>query len=387
MIKVNKLYIIIYISLFVTAIINGGILFYYVFYSMTFLLAAAIFYVLIIGKLLQVDTLVKTEVSSVGDTAVCRIIVKLCVDIPIPYIEVKSDNWEIYNDDYKGKLVSVPYDESVWIDCMLHFDKRGVYDPAKVLVTYYDLFKIITIVKKYDSGKAIKVYPGVFEIKWLSYLKKDIFTEEKKGNNFKENLYSVNDLRAYREGDSLRSIHWKVSAKVSELYVKNNEKVNGEGAVVLVDFDKNNYTNGREENICDGFLSVVYYLVNNGVRTESYINCCDPLYFMLKNKDDFYSLIEYMVNKTSDGEASFAEYLQIISNKFPKHSELIIVTGIIDKSLCNILAYYNKIGYKLTVIYCFDDSLFKENLMYLDDLGIYTLDIYSIIKNKIEWWG
>lgn len=387
MIKVNKKYILIYISLFVTAIINGGILFFYLFYSMTFLLAAAVCYVLIIGKLLQVDTFLKTEVSSVGDTAVCRVIVKLGVDIPIPYIEVKSSNWKVYSDKYKGKLVNVPYDESVWIDCMLHFEKRGFYDPANVVVTYFDLFKIITIIKNYSSGKNIKVYPRIHEVGTLPNLKKDIFAEEKKGNSFKEDIYSINDLRAYREGDSLRNIHWKVSAKLSELYVKNNEKFNGEGAVVIADFNKNNYTTGKEENVCSSFLSVIYFLIDKGVRTESYINSCDSLHFMLNNRDDFYNLIEYIVNKKSDGELALAEYLHIVSGKFAKNSELIIVTGIIDKNLCQCLEYYTKIGYKFTLIYCGDDNQFKENLICLKRLGIYTLDFSSIALKKIEWWG
>lgn len=387
MIKVNKIYLIIYIAILIIAMINGGILFYYVFYCMTFLLFAAVQYILLIRIFLKVDTDIKTCVSSVGDTAVCRAIVKTEIEIPIPYIEIKTTNWEKYNDEYNGKLVNVPFDQSLWIDCKLQFKKRGIYNPAEIAVTYFDLFKIITVARNYSNGNTIKVYPKIFEIERQSDLQKDIFTEENKGHNFREDLYLIKDLREYRQGDNLKNIHWKLSAKLSELFVKNREELNGEGAVILADFNKNNYNYGIEETVCDSFMSIVYLLIKNSIRTKSYINSCDAASFIIKEKDEFNDLMEYMVNKKSDGELYFHEFINSVCGKFPENSAIIIVTGIIDNNLRISLEYYSKIGYKFTVVYCAESRETKENSLYLIDIGIYTIDISAINKKNVEWWG
>lgn len=385
MIKLNKIYLLCFIFLGVISLIYGGTLFYYTFYSMLFLLFAAVFYVLLLSKLLKVEVILGSGISTVGEINNCRIIVKVDKDMPIPYIAVKASALEIQNNEYRGKIIDIAYDESMWIDCPLKFYKRGIYDPAEVEVTYFDLFKIICVKKIYSSCKLIKVYPKIFNISETLKFNKDFYGKNINLNGMKEDIYFIKDVKPYREGDSLNKVHWKLSAKIGEMYTKNTDKISGQEVTLLVDFNKDNYSYGSEENVCELFLSIIHYLTSNEINSVVYFNDCNSQDFSISNIVEFYKLMEYVINKKSDGDKAFSMFLQEKALSVNKGSDLIIVTSYIDKALSDTLEYYNKIGYRPVVFYCIDNKLFSDNITHLNNLGIATINISIINGEEIKW--
>lgn len=385
MIRLNKLYLMFFTLFVVVSLIYGGMLFYYMFYSMLFLLLLALFYVLLLSKLLTVELKLDSDVSTVGEINNCRIIVKVSNEIPIPYITVKISAAEMKNSQYEGMFKDIAVDESLWMDCPLKFDKRGVYDPAEVELTYFDLFKIIGVKKVYNSNHLIKVYPKIFNIKKSIKLSMNFYGQNINSNGMKDDIYFIKDIKPYREGDSLNKVHWKLSAKAGKLYIKNFDKISGEEAKVLVNFHKDNYSYDVEEQVCELFLSIINYLTNNGIDSEVYFNDYNSENYTIRSKMEFYSFMEYIINKKSDGNKAFSKFLEEQALSLSKGSELIIVTGFIDKSISNTLEHYIKIGYKPTVFYCLENSMFKDNIRCLKNLGISAVNISAVSGKEIKW--
>ena len=60
-----------------------------------------------------------------------------------------------------------------------------------------------------------------------------------------ENSIFIKDIRKYKIGDSLKRIHWKVSAKYGELYTKNYEMYSNEEYNIFLDMNNEIY---KQEN-------------------------------------------------------------------------------------------------------------------------------------------
>ena len=70
-----------------------------------------------------------------------------------------------------------------------------------------------------------------------------------------EDTSAAYELRTYREGEPLRNVHWKVSAKTDELMVKDFEKSTESMALVFLDLNHGGKAYGQRD--WDSFLEVV----------------------------------------------------------------------------------------------------------------------------------
>lgn len=138
----------------------------------------------------------------------------------------------------------------------------------KILV--YDLFHIFSLRKRVkDSSYKIIVLP-VFE-------REDILRDENFGNRIMcEDSYSpylsgddpseILAIREYKDGDKLQNIHWKLSAKVNSLMVKERPKHINKSIDIYVDFDWTGSAQEKHkhwEQLIMGVYSFTLFLLEN----------------------------------------------------------------------------------------------------------------------------
>lgn len=104
------------------------------------------------------------------------------------------------------------------------YDYCGMYEASILSVVVYDYFHLFRFEKKEGVKKYINVFPSsTIEIEYHPDLYSEGF-DEYEASNSKGNVSSnVTDLREYQPGDKLQKIHWKLSAKIDKLMVKENE--------------------------------------------------------------------------------------------------------------------------------------------------------------------
>ncbi len=112
--------------------------------------------------------------------------------------------------------------------------KRGAYHAGSVVVTCGDLFSMAKKEVHMDLDCAITVYPRILSDdelpdpahKWLGDLtvKRWIMPDP----------FLVNGIRDYRQGDSLKDIHWRASARTGELNVKVHSFTSDPRAMVIL---------------------------------------------------------------------------------------------------------------------------------------------------------
>ena len=142
-------------------------------------------------------------------------------------------------------------EETLW--CEFTAEYCGNVEIEAGSIQIYDFLGIFCIKKRIREKKTLKVMP-LFEIMPLEITKKtrdfqadaEEYSGERKGDDPSE-IYQV---REYRRRDSLRDIHWKLSAKEDELIVK--ERGFPLGCVVLVWIDL-----AKKDSSPEGFSKVL----------------------------------------------------------------------------------------------------------------------------------
>ena len=386
MIKINKMYLIALVISFYFALSYGGVFPYYVFYAMFFIFLLTIIYLTILGLFLEIQVVFEENYLFTGEEANCTTIVKCAIDIPVPYLEIKSSVFNIAHTEYSGQLINLNSQESQWIRNNIIFNSRGIYDLGEVDIKIIDIFRIMEFNKRISTGDNVKVYPKLYDFSNFTSGGKDIYREVQDINGNNEDQFTIKDVRKYKRGDSLKKIHWKLSARYGELYVKNSETISGEEAALFIDLNKDNYIYDEygivEEKVVDLALSLVNLMRNKEIDTEVFINARMAMNFNISSKEDFEKLVNYFVIQKSDGEIDFSQFTQENYYKVHRANKLLLVTSrITDNFIQNMIRIMNS-GYSVTIYYTLEENNDKSKIEDLKNFGIKCFSFSELTEGQ-----
>lgn len=131
-------------------------------------------------------------------------------------------------------VVDAASGQDVSLELPFHAAHVGVSRPGVNAVTVTDLFGICSkrIVPRREGG-SLTVLPVPFEVGEQVYAAGEAGSESMARAS--EDLTSPADVRAYQNGDAMKKIHWKLSARKQELLVRRYEAPVMPDALVLLD--------------------------------------------------------------------------------------------------------------------------------------------------------
>ena len=148
---------------------------------------------------------------------------------PSKALEISSKQ-EFLNKEFEllGKSrVSFEYD--------IHANYRCVSEVGIESVEMYDFLKIFKLRKKIEDNPILIVCPDVVPFSDELF---SISPSQEAGTSRRasfEDYSSITDVRKYEYSDSMKRVHWKLSAKKSELMVKNYDHTNTMVTAIIVD--------------------------------------------------------------------------------------------------------------------------------------------------------
>ena len=119
-----------------------------------------------------------------------------------------------------------------------------------IINTYYqyDCLNLFCIKKRCHYEIPITIYPKRVELDFKEYAHQlprvgdEVYAVNRKGDDPTE----IYDIHKYQEGDQLKNIHWKLSARYQDILVKDNAMLVGEVINLYVSFDDNDDHNIQE---------------------------------------------------------------------------------------------------------------------------------------------
>lgn len=387
MFKVNIKFIILMIVSYAFALIQGGNLSYRIFHGFLLTFGLNFIYILFKKKSIEIQVRFNKQTYNVGDEQEFITIVKNYGILPMPWVIIKNKTLAKLNPKYNGNAVWLNPEENKWIRNTVKFKKRGIYNFGELYLSISDLFNIFEISRNLNIEVLIKVYPKVYELTKFLTNGSDIFKNAVSNRTNIEDLYSVKDIRKYNQGDNLKRVNWKVSAKHGELYIRNLDTVSGEESNIFLDMSKHNILMDEqgtiEEQLIDLCSSIINYIQLKGIKTKLFINTAAARNFEIDSREDFNDLMEFFISQKSDSENNFTKFINSNLGRIPKLSWIGIITAGINRELKDNLLIMKDRGYNITIFYCASALMDLNNIEFLKKAGISCYSFNEIV-NKSE---
>lgn len=242
-----------------------------------------------------------------------------------------------------------PY-EILEIERQLQCDRRGFYAAGEMVMKLSDPLGILTYTITRLKPIEVAVYPRVYPCRRFQPEAVELYGARRSRQQHREDQTSVKSVRKYLEGDSARRIHWALTAKTTELQVKEYANASTRKIYLFVDgydakrdLSRSGIRTGTEDHwiLFDGLAEIAASLANmllkDGAETVMLINdrrrteCHGRQYRHLSLFMD--RLTAFIPN----GPLTLSDFLNRESRRFQEGAELFIVCGPLEPSLMESL--------------------------------------------------
>ncbi|MBP2022255.1 uncharacterized protein (DUF58 family) [Clostridium punense] len=386
MIKIKKTFMIITVVALAFAKISGGNLPYAIFYSLFLVLFLGVIYVYFTSKNIVSEIKCKNHELSVGDSEEVSIKVSNDSIIPVAYVEVVNDTMVDILKKYHGDAFFLNLNSTKFLKKNVTFKKRGIYDFGITTVKTSDIFGVFQQVKRYENKTGIKVYPKIYQLRPL-FLGGSEKLENRLSNESKvEDLTLIKDIREYRVGDSLKRVHWKLSAKHGDLYVKNYDYVSGVQCNLFLDMRRESFyfdnDGTKEELMVDFSVSLLNKMLGEGVKSKIFICGKEYKKFDIDTKEQFHGFMEFLLTHKSEGEGNFVDFIHGNLNNINRRSYIAIVTPDINGENKNEFIDLKSKGYDINIFYYSQSVGVMEDINTLCEAGVKCYSILELLKDS-----
>lgn len=248
-----------------SALSLGGPIFYLIFYTVSLLLVFALLCVLLARRGAQVHQELSQQKLQRGEEGALRLSLQTRSLLPQGAVRLRLSLLE-------GEVESlmVPgFFRPTQAEYNLRFAHVGVFPCGVVSMQFQDPMGLIRLRKKGPPLLHMTVLPRSFEVSPLAFARMD--DGRALPNRAGEDPTSPEDVRAYRPGDPMKRIHWKLSLRNRELMVRRFEIPAPPDTLILMDCTDpvgfENYPDGRlrlRDTLCETALSVAAMQVAQG---------------------------------------------------------------------------------------------------------------------------
>ncbi|MCX7748993.1 MAG: DUF58 domain-containing protein [Clostridia bacterium] len=315
-----------------------------------------------------------------------------------PYIKVTFFGSEtLFKKQFQSKSFSLaPLKEknySLELECKY----RGSYEIGVKSFEIDDFLGIFKLKYNLNETKYVTVYPRIIYLDRFK-LQTNFSSETQSITNGRfEDTTMISDIRKYTYGDSLKKIHWKLSAKMNDFLVKNHEGSTETSTVILLDLKKNPFTVEEntiiEDKLIESAVAIIYYCLSNWIPIHLVyykdqivdIEAKNPLCF-----DDIYkTLSKIMFIEKIDVK----DLLNVYLKDFFKKTNILILTSNISYELYSEIYKTKFSGYEISFVYVSPEEVTGVNdteadniLSYLPEIGVdtYKINISDDIKHVLE---
>lgn len=264
-----------------------------------------------------------------------------------------TDN--ILTQHFASKRMSVNgHDKKVYtyeIDCKY----RGYYEIGVSQILIRDFLGLFCFSYKVVDPKVITVYPQIIRIKTFPLVEcegqiSDLERERAVGGGS-----LLSNIRPYSHGDSMRQIHWKLTAKKQELIVKDNKSVSSPSTYLFLDLSLNRYdieTNAMiEDKLIECAIAVLYYCLQNSMSIQFIYQNEKMTRHSAKERTAFNTLYKEMLQIKFEGTTTLEQVLALNRIQYREKSNYILLTSKLTYELYHQIEQMAQVGSWVILIY------------------------------------
>ena len=252
--------------------------------------------------------------------------------------------------------------------CEIKYDylclKRGEYKMGPFVVYFFDPLNIFFFKRIFYVYSGLVVYPQLFRIEKFPALTRSILPwfgiETARSSGDDDEFYGV---REYKDGESVKKIHWISSARKNKLIVKQFQLQSFFGTTIIFNLEKaKNLGEGKEsvaEYIIKIAASVAGYLTERGVSIELLAHIGEIVHLPFnKGQDHLENILRVLAVAQAESRISFREALEEFARYIPNNCSLIAVMSDQDYADLSRMVSLNSRGVSLIPLIVVSDTFY-----------------------------
>ncbi len=397
MIRFRATSILLLIIVFAFVLFLGGTMPYYLLYLLllTFLLPLA--HSLVTLKYLKGYVNIPSESLFAGEDINIEYEVTNNSLFVMPYLEIHSNiSKQLTGISSNNVALSLQKKETFTYSESITLKRRGYYELGEIIVTVHDVFGLYSFKKRISSSISLLVYPKTVNLSTFRITSSHQSGEALIQNSVFQDKSRVASLREYNEGDSVKAIHWKLSAKKDTPIVREYESHGDTYATIFIDNDSKHFKNDVDRRLEDKSaniaLSIVDYCLNQNIAVNMETQDTDK-YIKVQGQQssDYKPFLEVLARFKSNGAFDFKSLLLSKAEMLKRSSTVIIITPSFDKETCSTVIQLKMKNLNPLFILVTD---IENSPSYIDQkvqtmfaqegIPIYILDHNANIKDALE---
>lgn len=368
------------IILFLVALFTGGRLPYIIFYAYSFSLLFSLLWALASSVILYTYIKVDKPRAMVGDTIELNIDMENISPLPIPYITVNADLLsDMLEQRHIFRYISLAPKQSVSLSDVLQCGHYGFYDLNSIALHIQDIFGVFCITKRFSSNMTLRIYPRWYPMERLTLLSYQQMGQISGKQRFMEDFADVGGIRSYRQGDSVKRVHWKLSAKRNELMVKDFVLNSSTQVCIVIDTYEADYgadVSALSEHVMECAASLLYHCLNQEIYTVLVFHETEQMVLWGNSPSMFNAFMDSAIRIRMKGTIPLAKTLSDGVMLMPWGTHVLVLTPALPADALSAMTSLKDKGYEIECVYlgnARDDDQIKS-IAYLKEYGIRTLN-------------
>ena len=245
--------------------------------------------------------------------------------------------------------------------------KRGEYKMGPFVVYFFDPLNLFFFKRTFRVYSSVVVYPLIFKVEKFPPLTKSVLPwfgiETARSSGDDDEFYGV---REYKEGESVKKIHWISSARKNKLIVKQFQLQSYFGTTIIFNLEKAKNLGAGKESVAEYIIkiaaSVAHYLTERGVSIELLAHIGEIVHLPFnKGQEHLESILRILAVAQAESRISFREAFEEFARYIPNDSSLVAVISDQDYTdLPRMISLYGR-GVSLIPLIVVSDTFLPDS--------------------------
>lgn len=346
------------ISTLVIACVRGGSISYTLFYitwGAPIISGLYLLYVYICFKIDQSfdrNTLTKGDTLTYGYTMKNRGIIT-CMGIRVRFLDELAEFSDDISKEKQSLLPRQIYEEKT----ALRVKYRGDYTIGIDRVEMTDFLNLFKLTYRFPEKERVHVMPVIPHYDNLVIAVDDRYESMRVKNTGQQTLYPDVELRKYVNGDSIKAINWKASAKGGELFARKYIDENNSEVFLLADFSSTGFSGTKtiilEDKIIEAVLGIADYLYRKSINVNTMFFNNEIRVIPIRSKEGMDSFYAECAKAKFNANVAVEElFLRGVGSNY---TQIILVTHKLTRKLVVLAEEYAQRGCFTDIVYIGDD--------------------------------
>lgn len=268
----------------------------------------------------------------------------------------------VFTNERDEKLKEADFSENIYISANDYYEvkrdfiphRRGFYKIGQSKIKTQDVLGLFEIERFFSQKENLTVYPSFKSINEFDIPTSDLFGEQTILSLISEDYISIKKIRTYVQGDPLKKINQRITAKMGEIYVNEFDSSSRPKLILLADANEISYKQDHEhiieDKLVESIASISHFALMNKIEVLYIDSSNKHPYFSARDMSSFMPLLNLLTGFEASGNVPLEKFLLSEAISLSYKSSIVLFTPELDNNKCRVISTLKKRGFSIMPI-------------------------------------